>query len=63
MKNWKTTVAGVISGILIILGIFLPDKVDPETQATLNAAFNQVLIGVGAIVGVIANFIAKDPDK
>ncbi|MCK4500328.1 hypothetical protein KAU11_07515 [Candidatus Babeliales bacterium] len=63
MKNWKTTVAGVISGVLIILGMFLPGKFDPETQATLNSALNEIMIGVGAVVGVIANLIAKDPEK
>lgn len=63
MKNWKTTIAGVISGVLIILGMFLPEKFDVETQATLNTALNEIMIGVGAVVGVIANLIAKDPDK
>jgi hypothetical protein len=63
MKNWKTTIAGVISGVLIILGMFIPEKFDAETQATLNTALNEILVGIGAVVGVIANLIAKDPDK
>ena len=43
MKNWKTTIAGVISGVLIILGMFLPEKFDIETQTTLNTALKSIL--------------------
>ena len=63
MKNWKTTIAGVIGGVLVVLGVFFPEKVDPETQVTLNTAVNEILVGVGAIISVVSNLLAKDPDK
>ena len=61
MKDWKTTVAGVIAGILVLLGMFWPDKLDPETQAVINTAVGQIIIGVGALVGVLTGYFAKDP--
>ena len=63
MKNWKTTVAGVIAGVLVVAGVVYPDKVDPETQATVNAAVAQILSGVGALIAVVAGILAKDSDK
>jgi archaellin len=63
MKNWKTTVAAVVAAILVILGMFLPDKFDPEAQATVNSAVNEILTGVGALIAVITGLVAKDPDK
>ena len=67
MNNVKgspiTTIAGLIGGILILLGMFWPDKLDPETQAVINAAVQQILIGVGGLIEVIALLFAKDPAK
>lgn len=61
-KNWKTTVAGVIAGGLVIAGVLYPDKFDPETQATVNSAVAEILSGVGALIAVIAGLVAKDPE-
>lgn len=63
MKNWKTTAAAVVAAILVMLGMFLPDKIDPDTQAVINTAVGQILTGVGALIAVITGILAKDPDK
>lgn len=46
--------------ILIALGLFWPEKIDPATQANLNAAFAQILEGVGTIVTALTLIFAKD---
>jgi len=61
MKNWRTTLAGVIGVVLMALGIFLPEKFDPETNAQINSALNEILVGVGGLISVISNIVAKDP--
>jgi len=61
LKNWRTTLSGLIAALLLALGIFMPEKLDPETQVVLNAAAAQILTGVGAIVAFITTLIAKDP--
>ena len=58
--NWVTTVMGVLGAILMVLGIFYPEKVDPETQETIKTAVNEILVGVGALISVITNLFAKD---
>lgn len=62
LKNWKTTVATVVGAILIVLGMFLPDKVDPETQVAINTALGEVLAGLGVLINVITGIVAKDPE-
>ena len=59
-RDWKTTVAGVIAGALVIAGVLYPDKFDPETQATVNAAAAQIMTGAGALIAVISGLLAKD---
>ena len=59
-KDWKTTIAGIIAGTMVIAGILWPDKVDPETQATVNTAFASIISGFGALIAVIAGLRAKD---
>ena len=60
-KDWKTSLAGAISAILLACGIFWPEQLDPETQVVINTAVNEILVGLGAILGVITNLAAKDP--
>ena len=60
VKNWRTTIAGVIAAALVILGILYPDKVDPDNQEVLNAAVGQIIAGAGVIVAFITNLFAKD---
>lgn len=62
MKNWKTTVGAVIAAILVMLGMFIPDKFDIETQTTINTAVGEVITGVGALIAVVTGILAKDPD-
>ena len=62
MKNWKTTVGAVVAALLVMLGMFIPDKFDPETQAVINTAVGQVISGVGALIAVITGILAKDPE-
>ena len=61
-KDWKTTLTGVISALLVIAGMFIPDKFDPETQAAINIGLGQVITGIGAIVAVVSGWKAKDPE-
>ena len=62
VKNWKTTVAGIIAAILVVVGVLMPDKVDPETQVAVNTALAQILEGLGVIIAVITSILAKDPE-
>lgn len=59
--NWKTTVAGIIGAIVMALGIFLPEKFDPETQLEVNSAVNELLTAIGSVILVVGNLVAKDP--
>ena len=59
-KDWRTTVLGVLASLLVVAGIFWPDKMDPETQLAVNTAVGEIVSGVGALVAVIAGLRAKD---
>jgi len=59
-KDWKTTVLGVVASLVVVAGIFWPDKVDPETQAVINTAVSEIVTGVGALIAVAAGLRAKD---
>ena len=61
MKNWKTTVVGVIAALMVVLGIFFPDKIDPETQEIIITATGEIITGVGAFIGALVAIFAKDP--
>lgn len=60
VKNWRTTIAGIIAAALVILGILYPDKIDPDTREVLNAAVGQIIAGAGVIIAFITNLLAKD---
>jgi len=62
MKNWKTTIGGVIAAVLMVAGIVWPGTVDPESQVEAQAAVALVLEGAGALVAVITGWLAKDPE-
>lgn len=59
-KSWKSTVAGIVAGALVIAGVLYPDKIDPETQVAVNAAVGEILAGVGALIAVISGLVSKD---
>lgn len=64
IKDWKTSIIGILGGLLIIAGIFYPDKLDPETQEIIMTEINQMLIAIGALIPIIAAiFGSKDGDK
>ena len=62
MKNWKTTLAGVVGAVLIVLGMFWPDKLDVETQEVIKTSLNEILVGIGGLIEVITAIVAKDPE-
>jgi len=61
MKDWRTTVAGVVAAGLVMLGIFYPEKLDPATQGVINSAVGEIISGAGALIAVIGGLFAKDP--
>lgn len=63
MKDWKTTVGGVVGALLIVLGMFWPDKVDPETQATINTAVAGLLSSLGTLIAALTLIFSKDSDN
>ena len=62
MKNWKTTAGVVFGAILVVVGLAMPDKVDPETQEVLRIAFAEVIAGIGVLISTITGILAKDPE-
>jgi hypothetical protein len=62
MKNWKTTVAGIVAAGLMVAALVWPEKVDFETQEVIKSAVNEILGAAGALVTVIAGWLAKDPE-
>ena len=62
MKNWKTTLAGILGVILMALGVLLPEKFDPDTQAAIHSALNEILAGIGALITLLGAIFAKDPE-
>jgi len=62
MKNWKTTVAGVVAALLMVAALVWPEKVDFDTQEVIKTALNEILGGAAALVAVISGWLAKDPE-
>ena len=54
LRNWKTTVLGVL---MILIGIIQASK-----AASFQAAFSDPQIQIAMVAGVVA-FLAKDSDK
>lgn len=62
-KEWKTTVITIIGGFLMVLSIFMPDKFTTEANETILEGFDQIILGVGALITVFTGiFGAKDGD-
>ena len=59
--KWVTTVAGLIGGILMLLGFAFPEKFSAEAIASLNLATSDLLIGIGGLIELITTLVAKDP--
>lgn len=60
VKHLKTTIMGIVGGLLIIAGFIWPDKVNAETGEVINEAVGQVISGIGALIPIIAAILAKD---
>lgn len=60
VKHWKTTIMGIVGGVLIIAGVLWPDKINAETGEVINEAVGQIISGIGAIIPIIAALLAKD---
>jgi fumarate reductase subunit D len=58
LKDWKTTVVGVIA--LILAGLAFFGIIDSEQQTTLMGWVTEI---VGIIAGLILMFFARDPAK
>lgn len=59
-KEWRTTVMGVIAGVLMIAGLLWPENLDPNKQGILIKGLNEILIGLGTIITLVNGVIAKD---
>lgn len=62
-KHWQTTVSAILGGLLVIAGVLWPEKVDPETQEVLKTGFNEVMIGLGALIPVIISIFGAGKKK
>ncbi len=60
MKNWRTTAAGVVAAGLVIAALVWPEKVDFETQEIIRTATNEIFGAVGALLALVAGWLAKD---
>lgn len=59
-KHWKTSVMGIVGGLLFIAGVLWPDTIDPETGESISAAIGQIVSSVGVLIPIIASLFAKD---
>ena len=50
----RPTIMVIIGTALVLLGAFLPEKFDPETQEVIKTAINEILIAVGTLIDVFA---------
>jgi hypothetical protein len=59
-RHWKTTVMGIVGGLLMIAGLMWPDQINPETGESINVAIDEIVTGIGALIPIIAALFAKD---
>jgi hypothetical protein len=63
-KDWKTTLMSAVGAVVMLAGILWPEKVNAETQEVIKSSFNEIIIGVGALIPIIVGiFGSKDGDK
>lgn len=61
-KNWKTSIAGLITIIvstLVLFGVFTPEQ-STDFSGHANSIINAVALVVSDIAGIILIFKAKD---
>jgi len=59
-KDWKTSLAAVIGGLIILAGLVWPDTINAETGEAINAASGQIIVGIGSLITIITGLVAKD---
>jgi hypothetical protein len=60
VKDWKTTLTGIIGGVVVIAGIVWPDKLDADTGQAIETAAGEIIVGVGALIAALSGIFAKD---
>ena len=60
VKDWKTTLLGIIGGGIVLATILWPDKVNAETGDVIKTAATEIVIGIGALIPVIVAIFGKD---
>lgn len=48
----------VVGTVLMLLGAFLPEKFDPETQEVIKTALNEILLGIGTLINVFTGMFS-----
>lgn len=62
--NWKTTTLTLIGAVLMIAGVFWPDKLTEEAKGTILEGVNQIIIALGVLIPILVGvFGSKDGDK
>lgn len=60
VKDWKTTVTGVVGVLVVLAGILWPDKINQETGQVIQTAIGEIVVGVGALIAAFSGILAKD---
>ena len=60
MKNWKTSVLGIIGAVLAVLGIVKPEIFTAENNSVIVESLTAIIT---AALAIIAIFSAKDEIK
>lgn len=59
-KDWKTTIMGIVGGIIFLAGMLWPDKINPETGEVIATALNEILVGLGVLIPTVVAIFGKD---
>lgn len=57
-SDWRPTIIMVVGTVLMLLGAFLPEKFDPETQEVIKTALNEILLGIGTLINVFTGMFS-----
>lgn len=60
IKQWRTTIGGILAAGLVILGIFMPEAVDAETGEAIKSAVDELIVSGGGLIALIVGLLAKD---
>lgn len=63
VKDWKTTFMAILGGVLMMLGVLMPEKFTTENNEIILDGFNQIVVGIGSLITIFTSiFGAKDGD-